>query len=58
MFGLFGNSEKKRLQKEYAKLMEKGLQAQRNGKMAEYADWSAKAQEVYKRIQEFEKKEN
>ena len=59
MFGLFGGkSEKKKLQKEYANLREKGVQAQRNGKMAEFADLSAKAEEVYKRIQELEKKEN
>ena len=59
MFGLFGGkSEKKKLQKQYEAFQQKALQAQRNGKMAEFAELSSKAEELYKRIQELEKEEN
>lgn len=57
MFGLFG-SPKKKLEKEYSKLLEDAMNAQRNGKMALYAELSAKAQEVYKKIQELESEKN
>jgi hypothetical protein len=46
---LFGNPLKK-LEKEYAKLLEKGVHAQRNGDMALFAKISTQAEEIGKKI--------
>jgi hypothetical protein len=56
MFGLFG-SPKRKLEKEYAKITEDAMNAQRNGNIALYAELSQKAQEIYAKIQELEKQE-
>jgi hypothetical protein len=53
---LFGSPLKK-LEKEYARLLEKGVHAQRNGDMALFAKISTEAEEIGKKIDELKAKE-
>lgn len=58
MFGLFKNDPSKKLKDEQAKLMEKAMQAQRNGDIEGYANLVAKADEIEKKIEEIEREKN
>ena len=51
MFGLFKSSPEKKLQKEYESLMEKAMNAQRNGKMDVYAELASQADKIFQEIQ-------
>lgn len=55
MFGLFKKDPLKRLEGEYSKKLEEAMNAQRNGKMDIYANFSAEAAEIYKKIEELKK---
>ena len=54
MFG-FGNPKKK-LEKEYERIMKRAVDAQRNGDMALFAKLSSDADKVLKKIDEIEDK--
>lgn len=54
MFGFLKSNPKKKLQKEYESLMQKAVLAQRNGKIALYADLSFEADLILKKIKELE----
>ena len=54
MFGIFKKDPIKKLTKEYQDLLEKAMNAQRNGNMALFANLSAQADKLYKEIQELE----
>lgn len=56
MFNLFKGNKIKKLEKNHAKLLEKAVQAQRNGDMALFAKLSTEAQKVLDEINEEEKK--
>lgn len=58
MFGIFKKDPIKELQKEYEKIMEKAVHAQRNGDIATFSKLSQEAEEVYKKKEELEKKVN
>lgn len=54
MFGLFKSDPKKKLQKQYAKLMEEAMQLQRGGDIKGYAKKVAEAEEVSKKLDELD----
>ncbi len=54
MFGLFNKNPIKKLEKTYNDLLEKGVQAQRNGNIDLYADLSQQADNVLKEIEKLE----
>lgn len=54
MFGLFKKDPIKKLNEECARLQEKAMQAQRNGKIELYAELSAQAEEIIKEIEKLE----
>lgn len=56
MFGLFKKNPSEKLRKEHAKLMEDAMNAQRNGKIELYAELTQKAENLFKEIEELEKK--
>jgi hypothetical protein len=49
MFGLFKSNPLKKLQKEYDRIMEQAVSAQRNGKLELYGELTKKAQEIEKK---------
>ncbi len=51
MFNLFKKSPSQKLEKEYNKLLEQARDAQRSGDIKLYAELSAQAEEVWKRIE-------
>lgn len=51
MFGLFKKDPKAKLNKEYEALLEKAMQAQRNGDIRTYSELSEKADAVLKQIE-------
>lgn len=51
---LFKSDPLKKLKKEYKTLLEKGVFYQRNGKIKEFAEISAKAENIYKEIERLE----
>jgi len=51
MFGLFKKDPAKALKKEYEALMKKGMEVQRSGDIKGYAQISAQAEEVLKKIE-------
>ncbi len=50
MFGLFKSDPTKKLEQEYSKLLEKAMNAQRNGDIELYGNLSHEAEEVLKKI--------
>lgn len=54
MFGLFKKDPLKQLNKEYGELLEKAMNAQRNGDIEGYSKLSEQADAVYKEIQQLE----
>jgi len=58
MFEFLFGSPLKKLEKKYSQLLEKAMNAQRNGDIALFATLSSEADEVYKEIIELEKVEN
>lgn len=54
--GFFDKLALNRLKKQHELLMAQAMEAQRNGKMDKFAQLSHEAQELYKKIQEKEKK--
>ncbi len=57
MFGLFKKDALTKLNKDYNALLQKGLDAQRNGKIELYANLTAQAEEVLKEIEVLEAKQ-
>ena len=55
MFNLFKTNPIKKLEKEYAKLLEEAMQAQRNGKMDVFAKISSEAEKIGLQIDELKK---
>jgi len=55
MFNLFKSDPKKKLEKEYRILLEKAVDAQRNGKIDLYAQLSSDADKVLKKIESLDK---
>ena len=51
MFGLFKKDETKKLEKEYAAIMEKAVHAQRNGKLELYGELVKKSEEILETIE-------
>ncbi len=56
MFGLFKKDESAKLQKEYERISEKAMQAQRNGNIELFAELSQQAEEIGKKIDEIKAK--
>ena len=54
MFGIFKKDPKKKLEKEVERLYEQAVAYQRNGKLKEYAELTAKIEELNKKIQSYE----
>lgn len=54
MFGLFKKDPLKQLNKEYGELLERAMNAQRNGDIEGYSKLSEQADAVYKEIQQLE----
>ncbi len=52
MFGLFKKNTTKKLEKKYADLMTKAVEAQRNGNIDLYSKLSFEADEILKEIEE------
>lgn len=52
MFGLFKNDPKKKLRKQYEKLMEEAMQLQRGGDIKGYAKKMAEAETISKQLAE------
>jgi len=57
MFGLFKSNPNKKLQKQYDSLLEKAMQAQRNGDMRLYAELTAQSEGVWEQIESNNKKQ-
>lgn len=57
MFGLFKKDPTKKMRAEYDKLLEKGMHAQRNGDMRLYAELTAEAEALWKKIEQLKKDE-
>jgi hypothetical protein len=57
MFGLFGGNKKKKLEKEYATLLEKAMHLQRNGDIEGYGKLSFEADKILKEIEAIEASE-
>jgi hypothetical protein len=55
MFGFLKKDPVKKLEGEYKRLLEKAVDAQRNGKMDVYANLSAQADQILKKIESLEK---
>ncbi len=51
MFGLFKKDPVKRLEKEYAAILEEAKDVQRSGDLRAYADLISKSEEVMKKIE-------
>jgi molybdenum-dependent DNA-binding transcriptional regulator ModE len=54
MFGLFKQDPKAKLEKEYAELLTKAVDAQRNGKIELYAQLTVQSEEVLRKIEALE----
>lgn len=57
MFGLFGNSKSKKLQKAYEKKLTEAMHAQRNGDIRTYSELSAEAEAMYTELEALRKAE-
>lgn len=51
MFGLFKKDPKEKLNKQYQELLEKAMQAQRNGDIRTYSELSEKADAIFKQME-------
>ena len=60
MFGIFKRDRLNSLQKQYEKLLEEAMNAQRNGKIEEFGELSYESEKLYKEIQKIkeERKES
>lgn len=58
MFNLFKKDPIKKLEKEYAKLLEEALAAQRKGDIALYSELSFKAEEIGQKMDELKKQDS
>lgn len=56
MFGIFKSNPSKKLRKQYDILLEKGMQAQRKGDIRLYSELTSQAEDLWKQIEEIEKK--
>jgi hypothetical protein len=56
MFNLFKNKNENKLQKEFEKKLAEATEAQRNGNIERYAQLTAEAEELLKKIEQIEKK--
>ncbi len=57
MFGLFKNDPVKKLRKQYDAKLAQAQQAQRNGDIKGFADLSAEADAIWKKLQPLEKEQ-
>lgn len=55
MFGMFKSSPTKKMRKQYDTLLEKAMNAQRNGDMKSYAQLTEASETLWKEIQTIEK---
>ncbi|PYE35149.1 MULTISPECIES: DUF6435 family protein [Idiomarina] len=56
MFGLFKSNPTKKMRKELQQLQQKAMEMQRNGNIRDSSHISQQADELWKKIQEMEKK--
>lgn len=56
MLGLFKTNPIKKLQKKHKVLMERAVEAQRNGKLELYANLISEAETIFNEIKQLEKK--
>ena len=56
MFGFFGSSPKKKLEKEYKKKLTESMHAQRSGDIQGYARLNSEAEDILQKIQAEENK--
>ena len=56
MFGLFKKDDTKKLEKEYAAIMEKAVHAQRNGKLELYGELVKKSEGLLAQLDKLKKK--
>lgn len=56
MFGLFQRDPKKKLEEEYARIMVKAVESQRNGKLELFAELTAQSEAILEKIEALEKK--
>ena len=54
MFGIFKKDPLKKLNEEYGRVQEKAVHAQRNGNIELFANLSAKADKILKKIEKLE----
>lgn len=57
MFGLFKKDPVKKLQKEYERLLELSMHAQRNGKIELYGQLYEQASKIYEQIEQIKKEQ-
>ncbi len=57
MFKIFKRNPEKKLQKQYADLLQKAMEAQRNGKIELYAKLSFESEEILNEIEKLKDKE-
>lgn len=55
MFGIFNSNPTKKMRKQYNILLEKAMQAQRNGDMKSYAKLTEESETLWREIQKKEK---
>jgi hypothetical protein len=55
MFGLFKSNPAKKLQRQYDKVLEQSMNAQRKGDMRLFAELTTQAEGLWKQISELEK---
>ena len=58
MFSLFKKDPLQKLEKEYAQILEKAMQAQRNGKMDVFAKLSSDAEKIGLKIDDLKKEKD
>ena len=51
MFGIFKSDPTKKMRKQYDSLLEKAMQAQRNGDIKTYSNLTAEAEALWEKIQ-------
>jgi hypothetical protein len=56
MFSLFKSTPSKKLRRQYDKLLERALHAQRNGDIKSYSMLTAESETLFKRIEAIEKR--
>jgi molybdenum-dependent DNA-binding transcriptional regulator ModE len=58
MFGLFKSDPIKKMRKEFSKLSEEAMQAQRNGNIELYGELTKKADDLMDQIEKLEKEQS